>query len=578
MLSPRYALMKLLPPAFVALLVLATACAKTGSTRQGSSLNAVDADPTDLQLYPVPTDDQQPPSSADIKLQIENTSVYVDHWQDSFTARFAISGPVSAAISIVNPITAYHLIPGRAFSHASVVGNTLTVTLNGPSNAVVELNDGQRLFLFADAFEVNPPTAGEPDVLSISDYGVDSSGQQIATTKLQRALDDAGALASAFTASSLGGATLLLPAGTYLSGTIAIPSHVTLYLAPGATLKGSPNLADYPVDPGRKENGSDATITNLDKRFLGQFMTFSRLILVDHATDVHIKGRGTIDANGTILRNQQNGVPNIVRVRQSANVSLEDLLLRDSAAWTVHFLKSHDTDVENLRIINNRTMISNDGINPDSSQNVTINNTFVYTNDDAVSLKGSNNSDLLADVSNVTVTNSIMSSSSGGALKLGTESQSTNFSQIAFQNDDVFASDRAMSLVVRDGANYQDVSYKTIGVHDNVTHLFEQVIGVRDGNKVNLGTINNLVFDGIDAERFVKPASNWTWYSQFRPDHPTSGSTAVKVFEGADAAHAVAGLTLKNLTINGTPVETADAALQLGNISFGDFISGLTVN
>ena len=70
-----------------------------------------------------------------------------------------------------------------------------------------------------------------------------------------------------------------------------------------------------------------------------------------------------------------------------------------------------------------------------------------------------------------------------------------------------------------------------------------------------LGVIRHLTFDGVSAPSFIKPPSNWTWYAQFRPARPGSG-TAVSVFEGADEAHPVEGLRPKTSSSTGSPSAT----------------------
>jgi polygalacturonase len=495
------------------------------------------------------------------------TPVFVEHYRDVSYARFAMCGATEVVVTAHEPMTNVRLIPQAAVASMTTNGNSVHLTLHDPANVVVFVNNLEKLFLLADPPEASRPDRAATAVVTAAAYGADATGKALSTAMLQKALDD--------TAARPGGGTLLLEAGTYLTGTLTLRSHVTLYLAPGAILHGSSNPADYPKDPGRHENGSDPTITPPDLRYLGQYMTFSRLVLVDGATDAHIRGRGTIDGNGSYLRKQLDAVPNIVRVRSSDNVTIEDVMLRDSAAWTLHLLKSHDLNVTNLKIINDRTNLNTDGIDPDSVQNLTIDRAFIYTKDDGVVLKATNNTDLLADVANVTVKNSVVSSVDA-ALKLGSESQSTQFHDILFENNDVFDCDRAMSVVVRDGAQYKNVTYRNIRVGTGVNHLIEQVIGLRDGQTVVLGSMENLIFDTIDAPSYAKPASNWTWYAQYRPDHPTQGSPNVPLFEGADATHAVSGLTLKNVKVRGTPLTDAATAASVANLTSGGFVSGLS--
>jgi len=53
--------------------------------------------------------------------------------------------------------------------------------------------------------------------------------------------------------SVLGGGEVVIPAGEYLTGALALRSNVTLRIEEGATLHGSPDMADYPLSQVRWE-------------------------------------------------------------------------------------------------------------------------------------------------------------------------------------------------------------------------------------------------------------------------------------------------------------------------------------
>ncbi|MBP5542465.1 MAG: hypothetical protein ILM98_00195 [Kiritimatiellae bacterium] len=62
------------------------------------------------------------------------------------------------------------------------------------------------------------------------------------------AAENAAAIQKAIDAAGNGGA-VIIPAGTFVSGTLWLRPHVELHLADGAVLKASPNLSDYnPLD------------------------------------------------------------------------------------------------------------------------------------------------------------------------------------------------------------------------------------------------------------------------------------------------------------------------------------------
>ena len=88
-------------------------------------------------------------------------------------------------------------------------------------------------------------TAGAPrPTLNVREFGATANGATKDTAAIQRALDRCGVL---------GGGEVRFPAGTYLSGAIALRSNTTLRLDEGAVISGSPDIADYPVTQVRWE-------------------------------------------------------------------------------------------------------------------------------------------------------------------------------------------------------------------------------------------------------------------------------------------------------------------------------------
>jgi polygalacturonase len=73
-------------------------------------------------------------------------------------------------------------------------------------------------------------------VFNVRDFGARGDGVALDSAALNKAIK---------TSAAAGGGTVYLPAGTYLSGTLHLKSNVTLWIDSGATILGSPNLADY---------------------------------------------------------------------------------------------------------------------------------------------------------------------------------------------------------------------------------------------------------------------------------------------------------------------------------------------
>ena len=511
--------------------------------------------------YPVPPGSRR---SAVHRVRVEHRPVFVERFASVGYARFAVDGPVRVEVAVAGPIRGHAVFPAGRVTSTAIAGSVLLIELPAPRSVVVWIDDLEPLFLLPDAIEHDRPDPADDGVFDVTDFGADPAGRTLATAQLQAAIDAA--------TSRAGGGTVLIPAGCFVTGTLNIRSDVSLYLAPGALLQGSADPADYPLDPGRHESAGDSTLAP-DVRNLGRTMTFSRLLLVDQATNVRIAGRGTIDGHGASLRSDSGIAPNLLRVRASSKVVVEDVLFRNSAAWSLHLLASDRVTVRNVKVINDRTTLNTDGIDPDMSSDVTIDGAFIYTKDDAICVKASGNGDLAGDPRRILATNNLVSAVDAG-LKVGSESSAATFSDIRFEGNHVFDSGRAMSIVVRDGATYEHVAFRRIEVGPRVGHLVEQVIGVRDPAAA-LGSIRDLAFEDVRAADYRPPPSNWTWYAQFRPGRPRPGE-AVNAFEGADPEHAVDGLRLAGVVVNGEHLHDLATAARVAGLTIGPHVRRVT--
>src|SRR5215813_11633092 len=80
--------------------------------------------------------------------------------------------------------------------------------------------------------------------LNVRELGATGDGTTKDTAALQKALDRC---------SVLGGGEVLVPAGNYLTGALALRSNTILRLARDAVIQGTPDFGDYPVTQVRWE-------------------------------------------------------------------------------------------------------------------------------------------------------------------------------------------------------------------------------------------------------------------------------------------------------------------------------------
>ena len=145
--------------------------------------------------------------------------------------------------------------------------------------------------------------------INIIKMGGQRDGKIIITAALNKAIEQIKAQ---------GGGTIYFPAGEYLTGPIRLQSNTTLYLESGAILRFSDNFDDY--------------LPYVEMRWEGVVMrSFNPLISANHAENITITGRGTIDGQGRKWWNET--LKNVAEIRQAGRVKSEN-------KWQVWFYKS----------------------------------------------------------------------------------------------------------------------------------------------------------------------------------------------------------------------------------------------
>jgi polygalacturonase len=219
---------------------------------------------------------------------------------------------------------------------------------------------------------------------SIVESGAVADGRTLNTVAIQKTIDQV---------CSEGGGVVEIPRGTFRSGSIFLKKGVELHLAEGAVLLGSNQIEDYP----RRET-----------RIEGHFEPWRMALVNAQEIDgVRITGKGQLDGDGRLFwaqfwqRRKENPKctnleverPRLVFIDRCNDVKIEGLDLRDSGFWNLHLYRCRDVTVEGLNIHapteGHILGPSTDGIDIDSSQNVTIRKCRISVNDDNIALKGS---------------------------------------------------------------------------------------------------------------------------------------------------------------------------------------------
>jgi len=287
------------------------------------------------------------------------------------------------------------------------------------------------LLLAAPAWSAGP-------FFNILDYGARNDGTAPATEAIQSAI---------MAAKAAGGGTVLIPAGTYISGPVELASNLTLHLDAGAVVRFPAAL--LPFAQGRHQ-GIEA-------------LTPVPLIGGRNLENVAITGRGVLASENAewmkLMPRQQGGGsdpgsangpnwerllqlleikapasqdaylaaapelrPSFVRVMDSRNVLIEGVRFSGSPMWTVHLLYSDNVVVRDV-VIETYPGVNTDGIAVDSSRDVRISNCYVDTGDDGIVIKAGKDADGLRvnrPSENISITNCTVHRAHG-AVTIGSE-------------------------------------------------------------------------------------------------------------------------------------------------------------
>jgi polygalacturonase len=220
---------------------------------------------------------------------------------------------------------------------------------------------------------------------NVAEYGAIGDGKTLNSKAIQAVIDECAKK----------GGTVVIPKGIFLSGSLFLKPGVNLEFQEGAVLKGSTDINDYPKMMTRIEGHFEpwpAALLNGDK--------------VDH---LRITGPGTLDGSGepfwkefyrrrsldSKTTNLSVERPRLTFIRDSKDVKISGITFLNSGFWNLHLYKCRDVTVDNCRFqapggkVPDDHAPSSDGIDVDSSQDITISNCFFSVGDDDIALKGS---------------------------------------------------------------------------------------------------------------------------------------------------------------------------------------------
>ncbi|MFB6320013.1 glycoside hydrolase family 28 protein [Saccharicrinis sp. FJH54] len=239
-------------------------------------------------------------------------------------------------------------------------------------------------------------------VYNIQDFGAKSKTKFNNQKAIQEAIDKCA---------EAGGGKVVIPEGTWSTAYLELKSNVNLHLDKGAVLSFLDSIPLYAVPTFTRWEGLEC-------------MNYHPLLYTRNQENVAITGEGILEGNGKAWWDLAKGTqiksltklydlveagvapeernclafeptsylrPAMVQFISCKNILVEGIELHSGPMWTTHFVYCENVVARDLRVITTGT--NNDGIVPDATNGMLIDNCYFSTGDDCIVIKSGLNED-----------------------------------------------------------------------------------------------------------------------------------------------------------------------------------------
>ena len=337
----------------------------------------------------------------------------------------------------------------------------------------------------------------------ITSFGAVADGITNNSDYIQKAIDEV---------SAAGGGRVIVPPGTFLTGTLFLKSGVDLHLEQGAMLLGPHNTGDY---------------TNKSR---------PSLIYAEGQKNITISGKGIIDGQGqelmldifkklrsgelkddTIWQVKRPGVARalVILFHTCTDIKVTGVTLKNASNWVQDYRECRNVEINGIKV-QSTAYWNNDGLDITDCRNVKIKNCFINSSDDGICLKSENPDMLCEDIEIDSCT--VRSSASG--FKMGTASVG-GFKNIKVRNLTVFDTYRsAIAIESVDGGVLENIDIRNVIAKNTGNAIF-----IRRGHRNvdgETGTLKGVYIANVKAEiPLYKPDQGYP--IEGPPDHLRPG-------------------------------------------------------
>jgi polygalacturonase len=238
--------------------------------------------------------------------------------------------------------------------------------------------------------------------LSIVDFGAIKGNKEKTSKAINKAIDKAN---------KMGGGIVVIPEGEWLTAKIHFKSNVNLHLNKGAVLLFSEDPKDYLPAVHSTWEGYEC-------------LNYSPLIYAYQCKNIAITGEGELKAKMDVwkewfkrpkghmeslkrlynlasynkpmeerqmVNDSAHFRPQFIQFNRCENILMDGVTITNSPFWTIHPFLSKNIILRNLKVYAHGH--NNDGVDPEMSQNMLIENCVFDQGDDAIAIKSGSNQD-----------------------------------------------------------------------------------------------------------------------------------------------------------------------------------------
>jgi polygalacturonase len=381
--------------------------------------------------------------------------------------------------------------------------------------------------------------AVEEKKFNILDFGAARDSTKLCTNAIQKAID---------TCFKQGGGQVVVPFGTFLTGSVVLKSKVHLHLEDGAVLLASTFFKDFVK-----------RVVRTPVRY-EQYLNRS-LIYAQSAKDISVTGSGTLDGNallnGTGEFKEQNAQnPSLIWFDECENVLVKDVTFRQSVWWTQAYTRCQHVRVDHITVKENY-FHNADGVDIVDCEDFIVENCDINCNDDGICLKGYT----YKGCNRGTIRKNRVRTLCNG-IKMGTDS-SGGFRNILIEDNEIWQTGiSGLALQIVDGGIMENITVRRItmtGIGTPITlRLGRRNRVISDSFTVQVGTMRNIHINDVKA--VVNKAEKYNDEERKRHNYTVHTSSICGV-----PGNLIQNVVIENMDITilgGYPTATTEDALR----------------